>query len=128
MYSYHSEPSFSLGTFLAIYLLIYAVIGVIFGNLTRRLAAHKGYYGYFWTGFFLNVIGLIYVVGLPLSPQEWERRMRPPTPRTLDTSPVFSARTDSAQQQPSANTASCPKCGAKNTTGNRKCWACDADL
>ena len=46
--------------------LLPALIGlIIMGLITRHLAAKKGYTGYFWTGFFLNVIGLIYVAGLP---------------------------------------------------------------
>lgn len=35
------------------------------GLLSRNLARKKGYTGYFWTGFFLLVLGLIYVAGLP---------------------------------------------------------------
>jgi len=38
---------------------------ILFGVLTHKLAGHKGYRGYFWTGAFLGLIGLIYVVGLP---------------------------------------------------------------
>jgi hypothetical protein len=43
---------------------------VIFGLITMRLAKRKGYHGYFWTGFFFGMIGLIYVVGLPLSDEK----------------------------------------------------------
>lgn len=46
-------------------LLPLVLFGVIMGTLTHKLAIKKGYLGYFWTGFFLMVIGLIYVVGLP---------------------------------------------------------------
>ena len=46
-------------------LVVWLVMGIVFGTLTRKLARHKGYTGYFWTGFFLGVVGLIYVVGLP---------------------------------------------------------------
>lgn len=38
---------------------------LVFGNLCKRLAAHKGYGGYLWMGGFLGVIGLLYVIGLP---------------------------------------------------------------
>lgn len=41
------------------------ILSVPFGLLTRNLAQKKGYTGYFWTGFLLLVIGLIYVAGLP---------------------------------------------------------------
>ncbi len=51
-------------------LLALALAAVIWGILTMRLARHKGYRGYFWTGFFLWTIGLIYVVGLPLSDEK----------------------------------------------------------
>ncbi len=44
---------------------------VIYGILTAKLAAKKGYKGYFFTGFFFNIIGLIYVVGLPLAQQAY---------------------------------------------------------
>lgn len=47
---------------------IAALIPMIFyGILTAKLAAKKGYRGYFFTGFFFAIIGLIYVVGLPLA-------------------------------------------------------------
>jgi hypothetical protein len=35
-----------------------------------KQARHKGYRGYFWTGFFLGLAGLIYVAGLPLSDEK----------------------------------------------------------
>ena len=47
-------------------LLVIALIGqIIFGIFCKKLAGRKGYTGYFWTGFFFGMIGLIYVVGLP---------------------------------------------------------------
>jgi len=51
-------------------LLGLALIAVIWGILTMKLAHRKGYRGYFWTGFFLWMVGLIYVVGLPLSDEK----------------------------------------------------------
>ena len=48
-------------------LIIPLLPAIITGILTSKLAAKKGYYGYFFTGFFFNLIGLIYVVGLPLA-------------------------------------------------------------
>ena len=62
-----------VGTFTAVYAVIavLVVLGallfnfILFGVLTHKLAGHKGYRGYFWTGAFLGLIGLIYVVGLP---------------------------------------------------------------
>ncbi len=51
-------------------LLAVVLIQVIWGILTMKLAHHKGYRGYFWTGFFLGMVGLIYVVGLPLSDEK----------------------------------------------------------
>lgn len=49
------------------YIVAFVVYSLAAGVLTRRLAETKGYDGYFWTGFFWNALGLIYVVGLPLS-------------------------------------------------------------
>ena len=40
---------------------------IIMGIFTAKLAGKKGYRGYFFTGLFFNLVGLIYVVGLPLS-------------------------------------------------------------
>lgn len=51
---------------LMIWLLIVVCAAVIMGLITHRLAGKKGYTGYFWTGFFLNIVGLIYVAGLPV--------------------------------------------------------------
>jgi hypothetical protein len=39
---------------------------LIFGYMTKKLASRKGYTDYFWTGFFLQIAGLIYVAGLPV--------------------------------------------------------------
>lgn len=54
------------------------IIGIIFGNLCQSIAQKKGYDSRpaFWIGFFLNLIGLIYHVGLPLSDQKYEQRER----------------------------------------------------
>jgi hypothetical protein len=51
-------------------LLGLVLVAIIWGILTTKLAHHKGYRGYFWTGFFLWMVGLIYVVGLPLSDEK----------------------------------------------------------
>ena len=40
---------------------------IIFGIFTAKLAHKKGYRGYFFTGFFFCIIGLLYVIGLPLA-------------------------------------------------------------
>ena len=59
-------------------LLPFILAGVLLGTLTQKLAVKKGYKGYFWTGFFWTVVGLIYVVGLPVkttspAPQNTEK-------------------------------------------------------
>ena len=59
-------------------LLPFILAGVLLGTLTHKLAVKKGYKGYFWTGFFWTVVGLIYVVGLPVkttipAPQNTEK-------------------------------------------------------
>lgn len=51
---------------MSIWLLIVLFAAVIMGLITHKLAGKKGYTGYFWTGFFLNIVGLIYVAGLPV--------------------------------------------------------------
>ena len=53
-----------IGSFVPLLLLIAHGIG--YGILCKRLANHKGYTGYFWTGFFLTLVGLIYVAALPV--------------------------------------------------------------
>jgi uncharacterized membrane protein len=52
-------------TAMAMALLPFIIGLIIMGIITRKLARKKGYEGYFWTGFFLNIVGLIYVAGLP---------------------------------------------------------------
>ncbi len=49
-----------------IYIVAAVVYSIALGFLTQRLAERKGHEGYFWTGLFFGVIGLIYVVGLPV--------------------------------------------------------------
>ncbi len=50
-----------------VWLVIALIPAVVMGIFTAKLARKKGYPGYFFTGFFFQLIGLIYVVGLPLS-------------------------------------------------------------
>ena len=40
---------------------------VVFGIISHMVAGKKGYSGYFWTGFFLLVIGAVYVAALPVA-------------------------------------------------------------
>lgn len=49
-----------------LWLFIVILMAAIMGFITHRLVGKKGYTGYFWTGFFLNIVGLIYVAGLPV--------------------------------------------------------------
>ncbi len=51
-------------------ILALALVSVLWGILTMKQARHKGYRGYFWTGFFWGLAGLIYVAGLPLSDEK----------------------------------------------------------
>lgn len=48
-----------------IVLLILSFGRIVDGMLCKRLAAKKGYTGYFFTGFFLGLLGLLYVHFLP---------------------------------------------------------------
>ena len=53
-------------TYGALLSLAALIPSVIYGIFTAKLAAKKGYRGYFFTGFFFTIIGLLYVIGLPL--------------------------------------------------------------
>lgn len=55
-------------------LLVAIGLASIIGVLTSKLARAKGYNGYFWTGFFLQLIGLLYVIGLPMAQDRYQRR------------------------------------------------------
>jgi archaellum biogenesis protein FlaJ (TadC family) len=50
-----------------LWVIIALIPAVIMGIFTAKLANKKGYRGYFFTGFFFALIGLIYVVGLPMA-------------------------------------------------------------
>ncbi len=50
-----------------LWVIIALLPAIIMGIFTSKLAKKKGYHGYFFTGFFFSMVGLIYVVGLPLS-------------------------------------------------------------
>ena len=52
-------------TAVVVVLIFYALMGLVTGLVSRKLARKKGYRGYFWTGFLLSVLGVIYVAGLP---------------------------------------------------------------
>ena len=60
----------NMQSFLASYGLVIGTISlipsIIYGIFTAKLAKKKGYRGYFFTGFFFTIIGLLYVIGLPL--------------------------------------------------------------
>ena len=46
-------------------LVIILLLNIVMGIFCCKLAHRKGYKGYFFTGFFFGMIGLVYVVGLP---------------------------------------------------------------
>ena len=46
-------------------LLVLLIPHMICGCLCGKLSRQKGYSGHFWTGFFLGILGLLYVIGLP---------------------------------------------------------------
>ena len=61
---------FSLGKQIGVSLIILSILfflveKIIMGELCRGLAKKKGYTGYFFTGFFLGILGLLYVSFLP---------------------------------------------------------------
>ena len=49
----------------AVVLGILLMSNIIMGIFCCKLAHRKGYKGYFFTGFFFGMVGLVYVVGLP---------------------------------------------------------------
>lgn len=66
MYSYSGNLDPSLAPLVILLGLLIALIpAIITGNLCRKLAERKHMNGYFWTGFFLGILGLIYVGFLP---------------------------------------------------------------
>ena len=65
---------FAITALVALFSILLAC--AFWGLVTRKLAKRKGYRGYFWTGFFLWMIGLIYVVGLPLSEEKRHADMK----------------------------------------------------
>ncbi len=68
MYPYNiTEVQNLFANFWYLWLILPLIPAVIMGIFTTKLAAKKGYRGYFFTGFFFSFIGLIYVVGLPLA-------------------------------------------------------------
>ena len=63
------------GLYLAGWLIGILVAMTITCILSRKLAKKKGYRGYFWTGFLLCTLGLIYVAGLPVKKKGRRREM-----------------------------------------------------
>ena len=61
-----SNMSTFLSSYGALISLAALIPSVIYGIFTAKLAKKKGYRGYFFTGFFFTIIGLLYVIGLPL--------------------------------------------------------------
>lgn len=55
----------SIPIFLLLLIIIQLITSVFYGCLCQRMARRKGYKGYFWTGFFLRLIGFVYVIFLP---------------------------------------------------------------
>jgi hypothetical protein len=52
------------------YIFLCVLHCLLIGTLSQKLASKKGYGGYFWTGFFLSILGLIYVAGLPVADEK----------------------------------------------------------
>lgn len=63
-YSYSLDPSL-VPLIIVAALLIALIPHIIIGVLCKKLAARKSLSGYFWTGFFLGIAGLVYVGFLP---------------------------------------------------------------
>lgn len=65
--SSYSDMMAAAGNLWYLWIIVALIPAVIMGIFTSKLAKKKGYRGYFFTGFFFNLVGLIYVVGLPLA-------------------------------------------------------------
>lgn len=52
-------------TIIVLSILFFFIERIILGELCRGLAKKKGHTGYFFTGFFLGILGLLYVAFLP---------------------------------------------------------------
>jgi len=65
--SYTIGNDVGIGLVLLLSLGVLLLPAIISGCLTKKLAAKKGYHGYFWTGFFLMFLGLLYVGFLPVA-------------------------------------------------------------
>ena len=67
MYRYNTagqSAAYLLASLLPL-LLVLLIPHMICGCLCGKLSRKKGYSGHFWTGFFLGILGLLYVIGLP---------------------------------------------------------------
>ena len=67
MYGYNMaarNPGYLLASLFPLLLLL-LIPHIIIGCLCKKLSYQKGYSGHFWTGFFLGILGLLYVIGLP---------------------------------------------------------------
>ncbi|NLI53270.1 MAG: hypothetical protein GX417_02990 [Clostridiales bacterium] len=65
--TYFNDMLSSAANIWYLFVILSLIPAIIMGIFTAKLAAKKGYRGYFFTGFFFNFVGLIYVVGLPLA-------------------------------------------------------------
>lgn len=141
--------------FLLTYAVVYFGICFVFGHFTRKIAEGKGYssMGYFWLGFFLNLIGLIIASCLrdqsaavqnsyesthPSASPYHNIRMSSPAPTSSgswtcafcqSSNPsnlnyCLSCRRDRSEMQK----IPCPSCGKPNTKTNEACWVCNAPL
>lgn len=101
------------------YIIALAVAAaILFGVLTSLLARKKGYSGaYFWLGLFLNILGLIYVAGLPAV----HKAAEPAVPAPQETS-----RSVYKYEPPAAKPAAAPAAAPQPSIPQRK--TADAEL
>ena len=111
----------------------------ICGLLSNDLANKKGYSGIgpFLIGFFLGILGLLYVAGLPLSPAETQRRFaflhttalqNPSHPDTHSVSTTRSGYVPKVKPGPAPAKVTCPKCGEMQSAGTHYCVVCGTKL
>lgn len=111
----------------------FAVYSLITGCLCFSLAEKKGYSGYFWTGLLLGVLGLLYVIGLPIlngtnARKSKEKRVQQDSVETVD---IYEKNgTKHAVIKASRNNMAfeCPFCSESLSTYVEVCPQCNANF
>ena len=113
-----------------VYVISYIVFGIVFGVLCHSLADKKGYEGYFWLGFFLGLVGLIYVASLPMAQRDESVAIQRPSSNVIH-QPTRSRPTTPSRPKPPPPPIEkrCLYCGSAQRDSTRtKCQWCGKEL